>query len=87
MIRHDALKDWYTQLPNDVRLDRKKLFHVFKKGWYRTIGSKAECYYTLEMCDHETPRMFLYRLNHVAKKAGIAFRKPTSAREAMSPTH
>ncbi|KAE8951366.1 hypothetical protein PR001_g33751, partial [Phytophthora rubi] len=54
-----SLKDWCTQLPNLTRSDWKKLSHVFKKEWCRSIGSKAERYYAMELRDSETPRMFL----------------------------
>jgi hypothetical protein len=76
-----ALKDWCTQLPDVVRSDWKKLSHVFKKEWCRTIGSRLEKYYALAMRDQATPRMFLYRLNQAAKKAGIKYEKPTTDRE------
>ncbi|KAE8985519.1 hypothetical protein PR001_g22862, partial [Phytophthora rubi] len=77
-----SLKDWCVQLPNSTRSDWKKLSHVFKKEWCRSIGSKAERYYAMELRDSETPRMFLYRLNRAAKKADIAFERPTTEREA-----
>ncbi|EGZ11513.1 hypothetical protein PHYSODRAFT_336037 [Phytophthora sojae] len=73
-----SLKDWRTQLTDDVRSDWKKLSHVFKKEWCRTLSSKAERYYSMEMKDSDTPRMFFYRLNHVTKKAGIPYRGPTA---------
>ncbi|KAE9017963.1 hypothetical protein PR001_g14263 [Phytophthora rubi] len=77
-----SLKDWCAQLPNSTRSDWKKLSHVFKKEWCRSIGSKAERYYAMEIRDSEPPRMFLYRLNRAAKKADIAFERPTTEREA-----
>ncbi|EGZ09379.1 hypothetical protein PHYSODRAFT_522509 [Phytophthora sojae] len=77
-----SLKDWCAQLPDDVRSDWKKLSHVFKKEWCRTLSSKAERYYSMEMKDSDTPRMFFYRLNHAAKKAGIPYLRPTVDREA-----
>ncbi|KAE8973932.1 hypothetical protein PR001_g26163 [Phytophthora rubi] len=77
-----SLKDWCAQLPNSTRSDWKKLSHVFKKEWCRSIGSKAERYYAMEIRDSETPRMFLYRLNRAARKADIASERPTTEREA-----
>ncbi|KAE9298069.1 hypothetical protein PR003_g23337 [Phytophthora rubi] len=70
-----SLKDWCAQLPNSTRSDWKKLSHVSKKEWCRSIGSKAERYYAMEIRDSETPRMFLCRLNRTAKKADIAFER------------
>ncbi|KAE8972259.1 hypothetical protein PR001_g26661 [Phytophthora rubi] len=72
-----SLKNWCAQLPDSTRSDWKKLSHVFKKEWCRSIGSKAERYYAMEIRESETPRMFLYRLNRAAKKADIAFERPT----------
>ncbi|OWZ15515.1 hypothetical protein PHMEG_00010821 [Phytophthora megakarya] len=66
-----ALKDWCTELPNENRSNWKALAHVFKKEWFRSVGSKAEQYYGMEMRDQETPRI-----------AGIRFEKPVSEREA-----
>ncbi|EGZ10912.1 hypothetical protein PHYSODRAFT_249337 [Phytophthora sojae] len=77
-----SLKDWCTQLPDDVRSDWKKLSHVFKKEWCRTLSSKTERYYSMEMKDSDTPRMFFYRLNHAAKQAGVPYLRPTVDREA-----
>ncbi|KAE8967375.1 hypothetical protein PR001_g28123 [Phytophthora rubi] len=77
-----SLKDWCAQLPDSTRSDWKKLSHVFKKEWYRSIGSKAERYYAMEIRESETPRMFLYRLNRAAKTTDIAFERPTTEGEA-----
>ncbi|KAE9289444.1 hypothetical protein PR003_g25556 [Phytophthora rubi] len=77
-----ALKDWCAQLPDTTRSDWKRFSHVFKKEWCRSVGSRAERYYNAEIREAETPRMFLYRINRAAKRASIAYEKPTADREA-----
>ncbi|KAE8967075.1 hypothetical protein PR001_g28207, partial [Phytophthora rubi] len=54
-----SLEDWCAQLPDSTRSDWKKLSHVFKKEWCRSIDSKAESFYFIEMHDSETIRLLV----------------------------
>ncbi|OWZ21889.1 hypothetical protein PHMEG_0003494 [Phytophthora megakarya] len=71
-----------TRLPNETQSNWMALAHVFKSEWCRSVESKGERYYGMDMRDQETPRMFLCRLKKVAKNAGIRFEKTVSEREA-----
>ncbi|GMF47136.1 unnamed protein product [Phytophthora fragariaefolia] len=77
-----GIKGLVFSTSDTTRSDWKRFSHVFKKEWCRSVGSRAEHYYNSEIREAETSKMFLYRLNRAAKRASIAYEKPTADREA-----
>ncbi|EGZ27096.1 hypothetical protein PHYSODRAFT_472956 [Phytophthora sojae] len=76
-----SARHWRAQLPRHVRDDWTQLSHAFKRKYFRSRMSDSERYYTIEQGRTESALDFFYRLNAVACKANVEFKKSSRTRE------
>ncbi|KAE8991659.1 hypothetical protein PR001_g21161 [Phytophthora rubi] len=76
-----SARDWRYNLDEDVRHSWKRFLKAFKEKYCKAKTSDSERYYSMTQEKTEAPLEFFYRLNRVADKAGINFRKSSKERE------
>ncbi|KAE8957284.1 hypothetical protein PR001_g31428, partial [Phytophthora rubi] len=76
-----SARDWRYNLDEDVRHRWKRFLKVFKEKYCKAKTSDSERHYSMTQKKTEAPLEFFYRLNRVADKAGIYFRKSSKERE------
>ncbi|KAE8957765.1 hypothetical protein PR001_g31257, partial [Phytophthora rubi] len=76
-----SARDWRYNLDEDVRHSWKRFLKAFKEKYCKAKTSDSEMYYSMTQKKTEAPLEFFYRLNRVADKAGINFRKSSKERE------
>ncbi|KAE8876759.1 hypothetical protein PF005_g24430 [Phytophthora fragariae] len=76
-----SARDWRYNLEEDVRHSWKRFLKAFKEKYCKAKTSDSERYYSMTQKKTEAPLEFFYRLNRVADKAGINFRKSSKERE------
>ncbi|KAE8886376.1 hypothetical protein PF003_g29461 [Phytophthora fragariae] len=76
-----SARDWRYNLDEDVRHSWKRYLKAFKEKYCKAKTSDSERYYSMTQKKTEAPLEFFYRLNRVADKAGINFRKSSKERE------
>ncbi|KAE9187293.1 hypothetical protein PF002_g25634 [Phytophthora fragariae] len=76
-----SARDWRYNLDEDVRHSWKRFLKAFKEKYCKAKTSDSERYYSMTQKKTEAPLEFFYRLNRVADKAGINFRKSSNKRE------
>ncbi|KAE9168599.1 hypothetical protein PF002_g30573 [Phytophthora fragariae] len=76
-----SARDWRYNLDEDVRHSWKRFLKAFKEKYCKAKTSDSERYYSMTQKKTEAPLEFFYRLNRVADKAGINFRKSSKERE------
>ncbi|KAE8979693.1 hypothetical protein PR001_g24238 [Phytophthora rubi] len=76
-----SVRDWRYNLDEPVRCSWKRFLKAFKEKYCKARMSDSERYYIMVQKKKETPLEFFYRLNRVADKAGINFRKSSKVME------
>ncbi|KAE9315546.1 hypothetical protein PF008_g19215 [Phytophthora fragariae] len=76
-----SARDWRYNLDEDVRHSWKRFLKAFKEKYCKAKTSDSERYYSMTQKKTEAPLEFFYRLNRVADKTGINFRKSSKERE------
>ncbi|KAE9079616.1 hypothetical protein PF010_g22691 [Phytophthora fragariae] len=76
-----SARDWRYNLDEAVRHSWKRFLKAFKEKYCKAKMSDSERYYSMTQKKTEAPLEFIYRLNRVADKAGINFRKSSKERE------
>ncbi|KAE9261740.1 hypothetical protein PR003_g33811 [Phytophthora rubi] len=76
-----SARDWRYNLDEDVRHSWKRILKAFKEKYCKAKTSDSERYYSMTQKKTEAPLEFFYRLNRVADKAGMNFRKSSKERE------
>ncbi|KAE8902628.1 hypothetical protein PF003_g13322 [Phytophthora fragariae] len=76
-----SARDWRYNLDEDVRHSWKRFLKALKEKYCKAKTSDSERYYSMTQKKTEAPLEFFYRLNRVADKAGINFRKSSKERD------
>ncbi|KAE9088366.1 hypothetical protein PF010_g19405 [Phytophthora fragariae] len=76
-----SARDWRYNLDEAIRHSWKRFLKALKEKYCKAKTSDFERYYSMTQKKTEAPLEYFYRLNRVADKAGINFRKSSKARE------
>jgi hypothetical protein len=69
----DHAKNWYRQLPKDIRRSWPSLQEAFEDEYCGSSMAPLQKYYLMSRKSSETPLDYLYRLNVQAIEAGVSY--------------